>query len=145
MTGIYDLVFNPLSVNLTKWSNSLKQFFCSLLTNCLSVFDHFVGLTLERLIDFAFMASFYKINYIRCIQGKKFESLAKIFFPQVFVNCPIQFLHKICLEKMLQQLFLEVHFFVHPYRSNGCKTPRYGIGNVRHSHSHQTFGMYVEV
>ena len=34
------LVFNPLSVNPTKWSNTLKQFFGKLPANCLSVFDH---------------------------------------------------------------------------------------------------------
>ena len=33
--------FNPLSANLTKWSNTLK--------NWLSVFDHFEGLALKRL------------------------------------------------------------------------------------------------
>ena len=35
---------NPLSANFTKWSNTLKQFVGKLLANCLSVFDHFVGL-----------------------------------------------------------------------------------------------------
>ena len=38
---------NPLSVNPTKWSNTLKQFVGKLATNCLSVFDHFVGLGLK--------------------------------------------------------------------------------------------------
>ena len=41
--------FNPLSANPTKWSNTLKQFVDNLPTNCLSVFDHFVKLTLKRL------------------------------------------------------------------------------------------------
>ena len=41
--------FNPLSVNFTKWSNTLKQFVGNLPTNCLSVFDHFVGLVLKGL------------------------------------------------------------------------------------------------
>ena len=36
---------NPLSANPTKWSNTLKQF----LTNCLSVFDHFMNLALKGL------------------------------------------------------------------------------------------------
>ena len=40
----YRKVFNPLSANPTKWSNTLKQFVGNLPTNCLSVFDHFVGL-----------------------------------------------------------------------------------------------------
>ena len=36
--------FNPLSASFTKWSNTLEQFVDKLPTNCLSVFDHFVGL-----------------------------------------------------------------------------------------------------
>ena len=43
------LPFNPLSANFTKWSNTLKQFVGKLPTNCLSVFDHFVGLALKGL------------------------------------------------------------------------------------------------
>ena len=43
-------LFNPLSANFTKWSNTLKQFVGKLLTNFLSVFDHFVGLVLKRLM-----------------------------------------------------------------------------------------------
>ena len=42
--------FNPLSANITKWSNILKQFVGKLLTNCLSVFDHFVGFALKGLM-----------------------------------------------------------------------------------------------
>ena len=41
---------NPLSANFTKWSNTLKLFVGKLSTNCLSVFDHFVGLALKGLI-----------------------------------------------------------------------------------------------
>ena len=40
---------NPLSPNLTKWSNTLKQFVGNLPTNCLTLFDHFVGLVLKGL------------------------------------------------------------------------------------------------
>ena len=40
---------NPLSANITKWSNTLKQFIGNLLTNCLSVFDHFVIVALKGL------------------------------------------------------------------------------------------------
>ena len=40
----------PLSANFTKCSNTLKQFVCNLPTNCLSVFDDFVGLALKELI-----------------------------------------------------------------------------------------------
>ena len=40
---------NTLGANPTKWSNTLKQFVGNLPTNCLSVFDHFVGLALKGL------------------------------------------------------------------------------------------------
>ena len=46
----YFLRFDTLSTNFTKWSNALKQFAGKLATNCLSVFDHFVGLALKGLI-----------------------------------------------------------------------------------------------
>ena len=40
---------NLLSVNPTKWAYTLKQFVGNLPTNCLSVFNHFVGLVLKGL------------------------------------------------------------------------------------------------
>ena len=39
---------NSLSNNPTKWSNTVKRFVDKLPTNCLSVFDHFVGLVLKE-------------------------------------------------------------------------------------------------
>ena len=44
-----DSQINPLIAKPTKWSNTLKQFAGNLPTNCLSVFDHFVGLVLKGL------------------------------------------------------------------------------------------------
>ena len=44
------MTLNPLSANPTKWPNTLKQFADKLLTNCLSVCDHFVKLALKGLI-----------------------------------------------------------------------------------------------
>ena len=41
---------NPLSAKFIKWSNTLKQFVGKLPTNCLSVFDYFVGLALKGLM-----------------------------------------------------------------------------------------------
>ena len=38
-----------LSTNTIKWSHTLKQFVGKKPTNCLSVFDHFVGLALKGL------------------------------------------------------------------------------------------------
>ena len=43
------IIFKPLSANFTKWSNTLKQFVRKLPANCLSVSDHFLGLTLKGL------------------------------------------------------------------------------------------------
>ena len=43
-------IFNPLSANPTKWSNTLKHFIGNFPTNCLSVFDHFVKLALKGLM-----------------------------------------------------------------------------------------------
>ena len=40
---------NPLIVNPTKCSNTLKQFVGKLPTNCLSVFNYFAGFALKRL------------------------------------------------------------------------------------------------
>ena len=40
---------NTLSVKLTKWPNTFKQFVGNWPTNCLSVFGHFVGLALKGL------------------------------------------------------------------------------------------------
>ena len=42
---------NPLSTNLSKLSNTLKQFVEKLPTNCLSMFDYFVGLALKGLMQ----------------------------------------------------------------------------------------------
>ena len=39
-----------LSANPAKWSNTLKQIVGNLPTICLSVFDHFMNLTLKGLI-----------------------------------------------------------------------------------------------
>ena len=42
---------HPLSDNITKWSNTLKQFVGKMTTNCLRVFDHFGGLVVKGLIQ----------------------------------------------------------------------------------------------
>ena len=60
---------NPLSANPTKWSNTLKQFVGNLPTNCLSVFDHFVKLALNGIMNdiFEVRGNIYNI--------KNFQSL----------------------------------------------------------------------
>ena len=60
-------IFNPLSANPTRWSNTLKQFLGKLPTNCLRVFAHFVrlalkGLTLVNLHDSLLAVSMHTIT-----------------------------------------------------------------------------------
>ena len=62
--------FNPLKTNHAKWSNTLKQ--SALPTNCLSVFDHFVGFALKGLIIFFLL--FYFISMLSNIVQQMLES-----------------------------------------------------------------------
>ena len=55
-------LFNPLSTNPTKWSNTFKQFVGKLPTNCLSVFDHFVKLALKGLRYIDQQASYARVD-----------------------------------------------------------------------------------
>ena len=57
---------NPLSAKPRKWSNTLKQFFGKLPTNCLSVFDGFVGLARKGLKPFQIK--------ILCIKNLTYQS-----------------------------------------------------------------------
>ena len=66
--------FNPLSANITKWSNALKQFVGNLPTNCLSVFDHFVGVALKGLTQIRAKVTPRKFRGL-CLKG--FGDLAK--------------------------------------------------------------------
>ena len=59
-SNVKDFSLNTLSVNPTKWSNTLKQFVDKLPTNCLSVFDHFVRLALKWLKKGSFTVFFQK-------------------------------------------------------------------------------------
>ena len=54
-------IVNPLNANITKWSNTLKHFVGKLATNCLSLFDHFVGLALKALIN---VGIYFKLTLI---------------------------------------------------------------------------------
>ena len=65
---IWSCLINPLSANLTKRSNTLKQVVGNLLTNCLSVLDHFVKLALEGLrtqVRTFKLKTLYKIKHIQ--------------------------------------------------------------------------------
>ena len=63
-------VISPFRANFTKWSNTLKQFVGNLPTNCLNVFDHFVGLALKGLY-----CVFYELrSKLLCLLLKKLNS-----------------------------------------------------------------------
>ena len=68
--------FNPFSTNFTKWSNTLKQFVSNLPTNCLSVFDHFMGLALKGLTEF--------LNYWFYPENKKENVALKLSREKLF-------------------------------------------------------------
>ena len=69
----------PLSANPTKWSNTLKQSVVNLPTNCLNVFDQFVGLTLRGLktvLELDITDTQLKLDskfHILCLSRKNFE------------------------------------------------------------------------
>ena len=60
-----DYGINSLSANPTKSSNTLKQFVGNLLTNCLSVLDHFMQLALKglKLSNFGLMAMLSNLQF----------------------------------------------------------------------------------
>ena len=65
-------IFNPLSANPGKWSNTLKQIVGNLPTICLSVFDHFINLALKgltlnnNLLALSILVSYSFIFQTRC-------------------------------------------------------------------------------
>ena len=73
------LVFNPLSANPTKWSNTLKQFVGNLPTNYLSVFDHFVKLAVKVLIKILWKTLRLK-KIVKKFKFERFWSEFKMFF-----------------------------------------------------------------
>ena len=84
-------VDGPLSANPTKWSNTLTQFVGNLPSNCLSVFDHFVGLALKGLTHLSLVPhakqwiGFYKCNSrLKCVNlTLSIRDKFKLYFLQV--------------------------------------------------------------
>ena len=68
-------LFNPLSANITKWSNTLKH----TPMNCLNVLDHFVGLVFKGLRAFSIKDQFscFRTN---CSLSKLLVSMSLITF-----------------------------------------------------------------
>ena len=61
---------NPVSANFTKWSDTLKLFVGKLPTNCLSVFDHFVGLAPKGLRRFSLDKIFIRFIFTWIHSGR---------------------------------------------------------------------------
>ena len=67
---IYTQNFNLLSADIRKWSNTLKKSVGKFRTNCLSVFDHFVGLALKGLKIDSKNGVFTLFNQIICLKSQ---------------------------------------------------------------------------
>ena len=85
LTGKY-LCESPFFNNvagLTKWSNTLKQFISILLTNCLSVFDHFVRPA--TLLRKRLWHSSFPVNFVKFLRTPFFiEHLGRLLLWLVF-------------------------------------------------------------
>ena len=103
--GLKDVLeenLNPLSANPTKWSNTLKQFIGIFPTNFLSVFDHFVGLAIEKLKWKEINSSLrlhdyeYKISFVNLIivYRKTWLGNQKILIIDLIVNIILDYLKK---------------------------------------------------
>ena len=80
------MTLNPLSANFTKWSNKPKQFVANLPTNCLSVFEHFVGLALKGLKGdfrifkyFLYLKEIFLASKIKCYHNFMKTSMSIIY------------------------------------------------------------------
>ena len=73
-------LLNPLSVNPTKWSNTLKQFVSNLPANYLSVFDHLVGLVLKGLISNVYLLLTALMQISRMTFGKICSDLVNLIY-----------------------------------------------------------------
>ena len=93
---------NHLSTNFTKWSNTLKQFVGNLPTNCLSVFDHFVGLALKGLI-FTLLRTHLSVPVNRV---RKVKLSIKDIFNQCHQLCGLPRIQSHLLRKSLMENFI---------------------------------------
>ena len=84
-------LLNPLSAKFKKWSNTLKQFVGKLPTNCLSVFDHFVGLALKGLNEPFIIFPISNYRWIKVVETFSRKSL----FAHKSLNQNFQYLRKL--------------------------------------------------
>ena len=111
----------PLSANPTKLSSTFKQYISNLLTNCLSVFDHFVGLVFKRLyllITHIFMRNVSWNICIWHIQTKFYQEVSAILlYLADYLFCSL--LLYILSTTFMLKLFL-VHLEIQIYLENLC-------------------------
>ena len=88
-------VFNPLSANPTKWSNTLKQFVGNLPANCLTVFDHLVILALKGLKTLNFKSRAFKKLFKShfCFFTAKLLLLVKLIITIVYATLHLVYIH----------------------------------------------------
>ena len=97
----FRICVNPLYANRTKWSNTLKQVVGKLPTNCLSVFDHFVKLSLKELSRLTLLIIWAEEN------ENKNTTCSKI--PEVLSKLPLSTVSMSSL--IFEQILRELLFF----------------------------------
>ena len=105
------ITVNPLSVNLTKWSNTLKQFVGKLATNCLNVFDRFVILALKTLTMNIQILGSKESLWVKFKEGICAELHLKLWFESDWYLCNIAksrwFWKRLSRKKALNYHFLK--------------------------------------
>ena len=98
------LIGGRISTNPTKWSNTLKQLVGKFLTNCLSVFDHFVGFALKGLIV---GGAYFKVTDVTY---KKIQNFVICSFQTIINNYHYVMISSLIYSSLIYSVL--PHFFV---------------------------------
>ena len=96
-------IVNPLSANPIKWSNTLKQFVGNLPANCLSVFDHFVGLALKGLT----VTRFSNLDVRRILQHFRLINSAQLLHLRNMIHRPLNYCPRLQENMILRETFFQ--------------------------------------
>ena len=96
--SLYPKSLKALSINTTKWLNTLKQFVGTLPTNCLSFLDHFLKLALKGLMK----SYFYKP------QSDSESSFLKLFSSRSWQNLSVKIIWLDVEEEIVSPLVIEL-------------------------------------
>ena len=77
-------VIKPLSANPTEWSNTLKQSVGNLLTNCLSVFDPFVGWSFWLFLQQSRFSCSSKAELLSILDSQELFRMTALY--RIFIN-----------------------------------------------------------